>query len=498
MWGQVARSSRAIAIVCAAYLSLMAPAASGGSPRAVPADVSLTGQSHRIPGGFFGLSVEDSEVARYESAGVLFDRMISIMRPRDGSRMTLRLGGRSSDEVYWHVPAGTHAPRYALRLDQAWLDQLAALARRDRLKLEFGLNLAVHSPRMAASFAKAALAAVGSGHVAGFGVGNEPDLYRLEPWLEKERIASTLPSTPRHWTAGYTPETYVREYLQYRQAVLRAVPAAAFTAPELTYPSRLWPSELLALGRQAPQAISFHRYATATCKRVNLHAPGVYAFLRDRYAGGLAKTLSGVSGLTQQRGVPLRVTEMNSVTCGGRKHLAESFATALWAPDALFEMMRIGVAGINWHIRPRLPNAPFHLGPSGIDPLPEVYGLAVFADMLGRRSRLEETNVSSALGHYVKAWAVRSKDGLRLLVLNKSGKTVKSRIDVGAANGSALVRRLMAPSAASESGITFAGQEIGSDGRWHGRDRAFTIQPSGSVYRLHLPPYSAALIDFGR
>lgn len=496
MWGRVARSWRVLTIVCIACLTGTAASASGVGPTSVTADISLTGQGQRIPSGFFGLSVEDSEVSKYESTGVLFDRMLSILHAQDGSRMTLRLGGRSSDEAYWQVPT-TNAPRNVQALDQGWLDDLSRLARRNHLRLEFDLNMAVHSPRMAASFARAAMNTVGAGHLAGFGMGNEPDLYRLESWLEKERIPSTLSSTPRHWTAGYTVKQYVQEYLQYRSAVLRAVPGASLTAPELTYPSRLWPTQLLDLGRRAPQAISFHRYATATCKRVNLHAPGVYAFLRDRYAGGLAKTLGGVARLAVERRVPLRVTEMNSVTCGGRKQLAESFATALWAPDALFEMLRTGVSGVNWHIRPKLPNAPFHLGPGGIEPLPEVYGLAVFAQMLGPRARLEETSITSPLGHELKAWAVKSRDGLRLLILNKSGKLVKTRVQVGGTGRLALVRRLLAPALSARSGVTFAGQSIGPDARWHGRSRSFSIQASGSTYDLRLAPYSAALVDFG-
>src|SRR5581483_8988629 len=154
-----------------------------------------TPQSQRIPAGFFGLSVEDSEVSTYESTGALFDRMISILRPRDGTRMILRLGGRSSDEVYWQAPT-TNAPRYVLALDQSWLDQQARLARHDGLRLEFDLNLAVHSPRMAVAFAASAMATVGPAHLAGFGMGNEPDLYRLEPWLGKEHVPSTLAATP--------------------------------------------------------------------------------------------------------------------------------------------------------------------------------------------------------------------------------------------------------------------------------------------------------------
>ena len=491
------RCSRVLAAACVAFFLAAIPSASGNASNVVVADFSLSGQSQHIQRGFFGFSAEDNEVNKYLDAGPLFDRMLKIMRPQDGSRMILRIGGRSSDEVYWKVSTAG-APHYVIPLTPAWLDDLGKLAHRDNLKLEFDLNMAVHSPRMAASFAKAALKAVGPGHLAGFGMGNEPDLYRLESWLEKERIPSTLASTPRHWTAGYTPETYRTEYVEYARAVLRAIPGIALTAPELTYPSQLWPTELLALGKFAPQAISFHRYATATCKKVNSHAPGVYAFLKDRYAGGLAKTLSGVFALTQSKGVPLRVTEMNSVTCGGRKHLAESFATALWAPDALFEMMHLGVAGVNWHIRPKLPNAPFHLGPNGVEPLPEAYGLAVFAQMLGPRARLEDVSITSSLGHRVKAWAVDSKNGLKLLLINKSGQTLKARVKMGNGHSSASVSRLVAPSAAAETGETFAGQTIGPDARWHGRNDTFSISPgSNGIYTLHMHPYSAAIVNFG-
>ena len=43
--------------------------------------------------------------------------------------------------------------------------------------------------------------------------------------------------------------------------------------------------------------------------------------------------------------------------------MANSFATALWAPDVLFELLNAGVDGVNWHIRPSTLNAPFNLKP---------------------------------------------------------------------------------------------------------------------------------------
>src|SRR5262249_28658997 len=159
-------------------------------------------------------------------------------------------------------------------------------------------------------------------------------------------------------------------------------------------------------------SLSFHRYATATCKKVGSHPPTPEAFLSNRYSKGLANTLGNDIAFSHQHGLGMRVTEMNSVTCGGRKHLAESFATGLWAPDALFEMMRAGVDGVNWHIRPRFFNAPFHFDRDGVIPLPEFYGLVVFTNMLLPRSSLDQTNVQSSGPTALKAWAVRSSRGL--------------------------------------------------------------------------------------
>jgi hypothetical protein len=106
---------------------------------------------------------------------------------------------------------------------------------------------------------------------------------------------------------------------------------------------------------------------------------------------------------------------MNSVSCGGNEGVADSFATALWAPDALFELMRAGVDGVNWHIRAELVNAPFMLLPGAIEPLPELYGLALFLQMLGPEARRTGASVSASAGLHVKVWAVTSRNGTSVL-----------------------------------------------------------------------------------
>src|SRR5205807_8152509 len=48
-------------------------------------------------------------------------------------------------------------------------------------------------------------------------------------------------------------------------------------------------------------------------------------------------------------GLPLRVDEINSVACGGAAGVSNTFASALWALDTMFALVRTGVDGVNVH-----------------------------------------------------------------------------------------------------------------------------------------------------
>ena len=157
---------------------------------ALPARLSVGAGSHRIRRGFFGLSIEPSELGSYERAGPVFDRFVALIRPRDGRTMQLRIGGTSADQAWWHT-AGRRPPSGVFTIGEPWVAALARLVARDRLRVLLDVNLAVHSPRLAASFTTAVADAIPSGALAGVEVGNEPDLYFEQPWLEHQRIAST-------------------------------------------------------------------------------------------------------------------------------------------------------------------------------------------------------------------------------------------------------------------------------------------------------------------
>ncbi len=491
-----ARVRRALVAMLAAVLATLAilPASAPAAAPPVPTiTFTVKSRARSIPDDFLGLSIEVDKLAAFAKAGLPFDHMLSILRPGNGEPLQLRLGGRSADTAVWGEHPTT-LPHWVRFLDATWMNDLVDLVQRDNLRIELTVNLVAHSPTMALAFAEAAQRALPRGTLAGLAIGNEPDLYRLQPRLEAERLKSTTKSTTKHWTRHYNVDTYVDDFRAYARTITRHLRGIPLAGPELTYPSVAWPQQLITLGSLRPASFSFHRYATATCNSKQRRAvPDAAAFLENRFSGGLARTLYGDLRFAAANQVPIRVSEMNSFTCGGRAALAASFATALWAPDALFEMAGVGVTGVNWHIRPELPNAPFALDTQGVSVHPEAYGLAMFARMLGPKAVMMHVRNDAPDPEAVKAWAVSSSHGTSMLEINKSPQTVLTLVHTLHSHN-ATVSRLLGPSPAAETGETLAGQTIGEDGRWHGERTTTSIRAVRDVYAIRLPAYSAALV----
>ena len=206
----------------------------------------------------------------------------------------------------------------------------------------------------------------------------------------------------------------------------------------------------------------------------------------------MALSVAPAVALAHRSGLKFRLTEFNSVTCLGRLGVSNTFATALWAPDAIFQMLRAHVDGVNLHLRIDSPNAPFVLGPDGFDARPAFYGLVAFAHTLGPGARLTPLAVRGAT---LSAWGVRVRgDQLRVLIIDKSSRGARVTLALRGAHGAATVQRLLAPSVAAEQGETFAGQSLDAAGRWVGRKVVQRIVHRRGGYGVSVPGYSAALV----
>jgi hypothetical protein len=202
----------------------------------------------------------------------------------------------------------------------------------------------------------------------------------------------------------------------------------------------------------------------------------------------------------RRAGVAVHVTEMNSATCGGVPGISDTFASALWAPDALFAMARAGVTGVDLHSWPGAPYAPFAFttargGAQRAQARPLFYGLLLFAAAAGHGSRLLPTHVTSDTA--VRAWATLTRaGGVRVVAINPSAGTAPVTVAVrGAAARPAALRLMRAPGLQARGAVTLGGRAIGADGRLHGRERASAVVPIAGRYAVMLPPASAGLLS---
>ncbi len=447
-----------------------------------------------VPRSFLGLSTEYWALPVYERQISLLERVLSLLHvPGDGPFL-LRIGGDSADHTFWE-PRMRTTPPWLYALTRPQLRQIRTLIRRAHLQVILDMNLITGSPLEAARLARAADTGLPRGSIVGFEVGNEPDIYNRRDWL------ATLSETPL--SAGFlrkelSTATYIHDFESYSSALRRVAPNIPLDGPALANPVRNvdWISTLLASPHPGLGLVTAHRYLYSACAAH--HSPGyptIARLLGEHATAGIAQRLEPAVNDAHRVGLKFRLTELNSVACRGVPGISDTFATALWAPDVLFELLRVGVDGVNVHVRTNAINGAFTLSEQGLGARPLLYGLILFAKALSPDPQLVQLQLSASPALHLKAWATRvSGDVLHVLLIDKGnrGARVSLRLPTTAP---ARVERLLAPSPRSISGVTLAGQQLGHDGRWHGRRVIQTITRTDHGYQVLVAPTSAALVS---
>lgn len=471
---------------------LAAHADSRQLPRAV-VTISPNATATNIPTSFLGLSTEYWALPLFDRNMPVFERVLSLIHVPGTGPLVLRVGGDSADHSFWD-PKIKKMPSWAFQLTPTWLSRLSTLVRHDHVRLIIDLNLVTDTPLTAAAWAHAAETWLPHGSVVGFEIGNEPDLYQRSYWLAaiaRSPLQST--SLPRE----LTPSLYVEDFDAYAAALAQNAPGVPLLGPALAHPmiNKGWISSLIRAERPTLAVVSGHMYPYSACAKPNSRSyPTVARLLSERATAGMAAAVSPAVALAHEAGLPFRLTELNSVTCGGRNGVSNSFATALWAPDALFELVKAGVNGVNLHVRADAINAPFSLNRHGLYARPLLYGLLMFDRMFGPHTQLVHLQLRATPSLHLKAWATRVRGGiLHVLLIDKGDRSINVDLHLPA-TGSATVQRLLAPSASARSGETLDGQTIGPEGNWIGTRRTELIARSATGYHLIVPRQSEALV----
>jgi hypothetical protein len=100
--------------------------------------------------------------------------------------------------------------------------------------------------------------------------------------------------------------------------------------------------------------VTLHRYPLQLCytSTKSLKHPTLGHLMNPAATTGLADSFKRDVASAHARGLPLRVDEINSVSCGADRAVSYTFASSLWAVDAMFELARVGVDGVNLHTFP--------------------------------------------------------------------------------------------------------------------------------------------------
>lgn len=456
-----------------------------------------------VPRSFLGISTEYWALPLYARRMALFERVLGMLHVRGSGSFVLRVGGDSADHTFW-APRTARLPQWAFTLNPTWLGLARELVHRLGVRLIVDLNLITDTPAEAAAWASAAEHGLPRHSIVGFEIGNEPDIYSHTGWIAMTagrmsadgRLASDLGG---RLPSGLTSADYVTDFRAYAAALHRVAPGVPLLGPALANPHAnvRWIARLLANKPAALRTVSVHRYPYSACakRRWQRDFPTLSRLLSRQASAGLTRSLAPAIALAHRSGLPIRLTELNSITCGGRSGLSNSFATALWAPATLLDLARGGIDGINVHIRANTINAPFALSRAGLAARPLLYGLILFARTLGPSAALAPVALQARSSPHLSAWAVRvSGSELHVLLVNEGRRSVKVTLRLPT-TGSASLQRLLAPSAASSSQVTLDGQQLGRDATWQRRRIEPVIAAAKGGYRVTVSRFSATLLD---
>ncbi|MBV9309936.1 MAG: hypothetical protein JOZ73_03850, partial [Solirubrobacterales bacterium] len=337
-----------------AGLVVLATAAAARADTTISADVSSTQVGQALRPAFVGVSAEYDAIPQYagrdpRNVDPVFVKLLRALAPQ--SRPVLRVGGNSADHTWWPVGNLRRPPGVSYKLTKQWLLAAHALAAKLRARMIMGINLAINKPPVAAVEAQMILGALGRKAVEAIEVGNEPDLYGMFVWY-RDKHGHVHSARPHK----YNLHAYIKEFTRYRAAL----PVGPLAGPAFAGLNWMRGLRQFLASEKRIAVVTFHRYPLRACEHnpISSSYPTIPALLSDSSSATLAQEVAPYVAQTHAHGIPFRLDEINSVACKGRKGVSDTFASALWALDTLFNMASVSVDGVNFHT---LPHAAYEL-----------------------------------------------------------------------------------------------------------------------------------------
>jgi hypothetical protein len=435
--------------------------------------------------GFVGIATELTTIPALSGSAAdpdtPFLHLLRNLSP--GAPFLLRLGGVSADDSWWAIP-GMKKPPYLYTLTPRWGADVHALLKALGGKAILGVNLK-EDPKINSRIASAEVADfnryVGASLIDGFELGNEPEFY--PPAVVTGR--------------GRGHHTFA-DYGKKFSKIASALGGAPLAGPGSGSPH--WLPKLGTILSDMPsrlKLVTVHAYAMKNCSRVT-HL-SVSEFFARASIQGLADSIHGMVKAAAAHGKPLRVDEINGISCGGEAGLSNSFGEALWALNVLPALWQAGVQGVNFQTIDgnlnQMITAKHSASGWSVSVEPEYYGLLTFAGAAPAGSHLLRIS-NPGLAHFYQ-FAVRAPDGSERVVLTNVGSAARTiGVTASGTRGTGSVSLLSAKSLSATGGTTLAGRSLSPrTGQLTGTPRLTLVRPNArGVYAVRVPAHAAAIL----
>ncbi len=437
-------------------------------PYGSPVNISINENQpgYTIPATFEGLSFE-TQILTANPGFLNANNAVLIQLIKNLGPGLLRIGGGTSDEVYWSARIRT-ANTTADSLTSSDIDRLSAFSKAVGWPVLFGLNLGSDDAAVASNEAVYVRNSLG-GNLYAFQSGNEPDVYNggmRDP--------------------AYSYDSYQGEWETYFSAVRNRIPQSPFAGPDVAYNS-YWITAFAENENRNIKLLDGHYYTAgpATDPSITYHtilAPGA----------GLADYLQAINFEAAKYDLPYRITESNNVYGGGKKGVSDVFASALWALDVMWTMAENNGAGINFHGGYGLFYSPVLIQNGVLTASPEYYAMLAFKyGSTGGTVIPASTSKPEVCSAYA---CVKTDNTCSITLINKDDtNNYAFNVQLSKPASTVQIAWLTAPAITATTGVTFAGSTVNSDGTFETK----TIEQylvNGKSFVVDMPAGSAAVV----
>jgi hypothetical protein len=458
---------------------------------------------NKIGDNFTGLSYESAQLGNPNFFSSENTELAGFMRTL-GPSGVLRIGGNTSEYCYWastpqkqatmpnleSMRTGDKANPIAFGLTAGLstghgapapvnITPLAVRNLREFLdvcgwKLIYGLNMGTGTAEDAADEAAYVTDVAGSKLIA-FQLCNEPDLFYRNA-IRK---------------ADYDFAQFAVEWQRFYEAIRARVPNASFAGPDTAYNNE-WLVPFAKQFKQEAAFLSHHYYAEGPPTDPSMT---IERLLRPNPR--LQAEFEGMKQAMNDFGLPFRLAETNSCYQGGKPGVSDTFASALWSADLMYQLALAGGIGINFHGGGYGWYTAIAGNPeNGFVARPSYYGMLLFAQA-GAGQLVESKLEPQEEAPLLTAYGLRSNTGvLKVAAFNKNlDRSVHLTIDAGIHVQRGSSQRLLAPRVDDTTDTTFGGSPVGASGAWSAARKETLTNENGATL-IDLPPASAALITF--